>query len=766
MPSHLTRVVFRSIVANKPLLCRGCQSRPPRPRVALQHGIGVVSPAQRRTFFGMFKSQRKIKPAEKPPGLDELAGLAYAQRQALRLPPPPDIAAALTAFFAQRTARFEEFHVQHALNAYRYLAEHPKEDGTPWFTQGELENMVYKLVCAPQPGGEAHLELGRLLHAEVKRLHELEWQESGAKAPTALRKYQTLKLWRLVQLLTAFGASIEARDIAVATFSWPKSPNQDEQNAILTSWHLVLQGLAREQNTAELVRTVQMMQELSVPWISPMQNTLVAYFASKTDLPQAKHWYLQPTVDIKVNSLTRLEKDSALPRLLRACALSGDHAFGHQVVASLLQEMPDKPTWDAIFLWSAAIGKGPDEIDRMMNVMIRRNSEQRQKNPSTPLIQPDIDTINQLVEFAMSKQDSYSAERYVALAEKRGIFPNERTFTMQIQYRLSIRDVDGARAAYFGLQGDNSGDEQSLSAINQLIRALCLSQHSHFEDLMAIVDDLHERKARFEPETVAALCLLHLRRGEAHDAVDLLQVHAFHFTPDQRAIIRKTLSAYILEGQTSTADAWDAYQILRQSFPETPREDRIPIMNDFFARKRSDMACHVFFHMRNETHPALTTTKAVYVDAFTGFARNADAESLELAHNQLKLDLNVEMDTQLRNALMLAHAATGNNNKALEIWAEIGNSKEGPTYNSIAIAFRSCEGMPFGDEHAKSIWRRLKEMDIDIDKTIYTAFLGAIARNHLHDEALALVESAEEEYGFKLDLYTWVLLPLSIRLLY
>jgi hypothetical protein len=230
-------------------------------------------------------------------------------------------------------------------------------------------------------------------------------------------------------------------------------------------------------------------------------------------------------------------------------------------------------------------------------------------------------------------------------------------------------------------------------------------------------------------------------------------VHAFHFTPKQRAIIRKNLSAFILEGQTSTADAWDAYQILRRSFPETPRADRIPIMNDFFARKRSDMACHVFFHMRNQTHPALTTTKAVYVAAFTGFARNADAESLELAHNQLKLDLNVEMDTQLRNALMLAHAATGNNQRALEIWAEIGNSKEGPTYNSIAIAFRSCEGMPFGDEHAKSIWRRLKEMDIDIDKTIYTAYFCAIARNHLHDEALALVESAEEEYGFKLDLY-------------
>jgi hypothetical protein len=751
MPSHLTRVVFRSIVANTPLSCRGCLSHPPprpRPRIAIHYG-------PRRTFFGVFKPQRKIKPAEMPAGLQVLADLSYTQRQALRCPPASDVAAALAAFFAQRTAQFTDFHAEYALNAFRYLVEHPKDDGTPWFSLQQLDVMVYKLIQAPHTGGKPHLELGRMFHAQIKRQSELEWTEAGA---TKSSNYQAASLCRFVQLLTTFGASLEAREITATAFAWPRSPSEDEQRAILRSWSFVLSGLAREDDQVELLQTVQLMQELSVPWTPSMRNTLVTYFVEKKHLAQARDWYLQPTVHIEATDLKEMEtKAPSLPGLLRACALSGDHTFGHQIVASLLKEMPDKATWDAIFMWSAAIGKGPDEIDRMMSVMTRRISEERQKNPSQPLMQPDIDTINLLVEVSMSKQDSYSAERYVALGEKRGIFPDGKTFTMQIQYRLSIGDVDGARAAYYGLQGDRSGNEHMLTAINQLIQALCASQQLQFDDIMGIVDDLHERKAGLTPKTVAALCLLHLRRGEAHDAVDLLQVHANHFSPAQRIIIRKNLSTFILDGQTSTADAWDAYQILRQSFPELPRTDRIPLMNNFFERKRSDMACHVFFHMRNETHPELTTTKDVYVAALTGFARNADAESLELTHNQLKLDLNVEMDTQLRNALMLAHAATGNNQKALEIWGEIGSSKEGPTYNSIAIAFRSCEGMPFGDEHAKSIWRRLKEMDIDIDKNIYTAYLGAIARNHLHDEALALVESAEEEYGFTPDLYMSVI---------
>lgn len=755
MPSHLTRVIFRSIIANRPLLYRGCLHRTPRPRLSI-YNVKIL-PAQRRTFFdNIFKPRRKVKPAELPPGIEVLSELAHTQREALRLPPPAEISPALKAFFAQKDVRFEDFHVQFAHNAFRYLLEHPREDGQPWLTRQEMEEMFWKLLNHPPlAGGKPHLAFGRALHAESKRLAEKEdTQEADEHEPKGLSTYEKFELPKFILLLSKFGASLEARGMAEKTYAGPCDSMVDsEKKATLWAWAAVLQGLAREDNKEELLATVDKMRQLSVPFSASMQKVLVTYFAERKGLEQAKHWFSQPVVGADgINAEEPL--GDTYTALLKACALCGDLAFGQQVVASLLQrQTPNKQAWDAIFLWSAAIGKGPDEIDRMMNVMVRRNNEERQKSPSTPVVEPDIDTVNALIEYAMSKKDSYAAERYVSLGEKRGILPNAKTFTMQIRYRLSIHDVDGARAAYFGLQGNASGDEQSLAAVNELVQALCESKQHHIDDIMAIVDDLHERRARLAPETVAALCILHLRRGETHDAVDLLQVHAHRFTPAQRIVIRKTLAAFIMDGQTSTADAWDTYQIMRNSFPETPRQDRIPILNEFFARKRSDMACHVFFHMRNSTHEDITTNKEVYVAAFTGFARNADADSLELAHNQLKLDLNVEMDTQLRNALMLAYAGTGNNRRALEFWAEIGASKEGPSYNSIAIAFRSCEGMPFGDTHAKSIWKRLKELDIDIDKQIFTAYLSAIARNHLHDEALALVELAEEDYGFAPDLY-------------
>ncbi|KAF1828146.1 hypothetical protein BDW02DRAFT_603709 [Decorospora gaudefroyi] len=755
MPSHLTHVVFRSLIANEPLLYRGCCYRALRPRTIPQHGVRLPSQLQRRTFLnGLFKPKRKLKPVEVPEGLEKLSAVSLALKTSTRPPEPAEVADAMTVFFAKRRGTFENYHVVNAYNALKYLRENPRDDGRPWLNIKELFTIFDRLLIPhkrPEVVENAHLAFGRAILDEVTKM-------GVKKRKMLLGRHKVPSEVDLVfieiKLLSYFGAATEARDMAASTVRYDPDAAPVERRISYDAWKDVLVGFIHEDNLDEILKTMDMISDLSIPYTSALQSNLVHYFADrKKDMERAKYWYSQPIVGLYANSPTKASGGTCAA-LLRVCASCGDLAFGQQVVASLLQdEMPPKSAWDAIFLWGVATGKGADEIGRMMDVLERRNDEARQKNPKLEIIRPDGNTINILVDYCMSKQDPYSAERFSVLAEKRGILPNDTTYSMQIKYRISVGDLDGARAAYFNLQGGFMGEEYSVAAINQLIQALCASKQHHFDELMAMVDDLHERKAHFAPETVAAVTLLHLRRGEIHDAMDLLQVHAHQYAPNQRSVIRNTLSGFILDPETSTADAWDGYQILRNVFVETPREDRVPIMNEFFARNRSDMACHVFFHMRNHLSPALAANRDVYIAAFTGFARCADAESLELAHNQLRLDLNVDTDTKLRNSLMLAYAAIRENRTALQLWREICESKEGPTYNSIAIAFRSCEGMHFGTQHTKSIWHRLKEQDVEIDKTIWTAYMSAIARNHNHDEAKNLIETVEEEYGFKLDLH-------------
>jgi hypothetical protein len=59
--------------------------------------------------------------------------------------------------------------------------------------------------------------------------------------------------------------------------------------------------------------------------------------------------------------------------------------------------------------------------------------------------------------------------------------------------------------------------------------------------------------------------------------------------------------------------------------------------------------------------------------------------------------------------------------------------------------------MLFGHQHARSIWKRLREQDVEIDKPIWTAYMCALARNHQHEEAQALIETVEDEFGFTPD---------------
>lgn len=688
---------------------------------------------------------------EMPAGLPVLSEVSHNLDTGVRPPQPKDVAEALKTFFTQRKGAFEQFHVTRALISLKYLLDNPREDGQAWLSAEELLTDIYgpllRIAHRPESDMDVHIKFGKLLLDECSRLLD------SVPADESTTPHTTPDLFpERVQLLSAFGGAAEARDLAANAFRSQSDLSNEQLQEHQNMWGMILNGLRQERSITEMRKAEDAIRSLSVPVTEKMQYSLVAFFCEHKKLQDAKSWYDYPLVN-RSGKKGRKPAPRTYAILLKTCAMTGDLSFGHEVVASLLKtEMPKKGAWDAVFVWSAAIGKGPDEVDRMMNVMIRRNDEARQKDPAVEIIRPDIDTLNDLVELAISRQDPYSAERYIALGEKRGIIPDEKTYAMQIEYRLSVKDLDGARAAYYNLQGELSGAERSVKVINLLIQALCEHQQHHFDEMMVMVDDLHERKAHFAPQTIAALCVLHLRRGETHDAIDLLQVHAHQYSPEQRAHIRKGLLSFTLDPATSTAEAWESYQVLRRVFSETPREDRMKVMDEFFSRQRSDMACHVFFHMRNHVSPEHNANRDVYAAALVGFARCADAESLELAHNQLKLDFSVDLDTRLRNALMLAYGCTEQGTKALRFWREICESKEGPSYNSIAIAFRACEEMHHGYGHARSIWKRLKEQDVEIDKTIWKAYMCAMTANFQHDEAQAMIETVEEEYGFPLDL--------------
>lgn len=646
-----------------------------------------------------------------------------------RTQPPEELAEAFVTFFeaGHKSSRLDDMQAQHALTTLEHLET---DDHVALLTSNQLRTALHVLK-APAVGVnlKVHNKLAKAAFAILKK----RWDDLIPGQDQHDPREQDLL--HFIQVMSQTGDALYARNL---TEEYWDSCLREVSTA---PWTKILRGLLEEDKADEMERTVEIMQKCGVPFDQRHQQAVIRDCAGlHQDLEMVKRWYYRPLAEGQAPSR---RTDTFV---LRLCISKNELEWGDKIFRSLLERTSvTKATWDVIFQWSAAKGRSVDEIERMIQVMIRRSEEE-----GTPL-KPDMDTINGLIELANARHDPYTAERYVALGQKWGLQPNARTFLFQLDYRIKVGDLGGARTAYARLQGEEIPDNEDIPLINKLIVALSNERAQNYDIVMGLVDDLSERKTRFEPATVAALASVHLQRGEIDDLADLLNTHAFHYGLKQRLDISSVLLVHCLSPSTPISRAWDTYNILRQTFPEIDIPTRTTLMNNFFARDRSDMATHVFGHMRQQQVKSLRPTVATYAQCLSGLSRAGDRESLGTVHNMIKLDNEIEPDTQLYNALMLAYSGCGDSGTALKFWEDIMHSREGPSYASIQIALRACEKDSYGEEIARDIWGKLQKLEIEVTREIYAAYVGALAGQNLFDECVGLVDDAEKEIGYKPD---------------
>ena len=743
MRSPLTRHVFRQISRYAFYSDSMCHMTP-LAQCCLHTRLGAnLRSEQRRYLFGFNRNpQRSQKPIDLDPGLELMSELTKMLEMGTRPPRPDELAEAFKAFFQARIdapTPLEDVQVQHAMRTFRHLRE--TYDQVEGFGIGDEELRValaslgssLSLHASRQSShngnSRTHNQLATLLFEELEKRRKRSADRGEMLVPL---KEDVLPL---IQVFCLSGDSLLARELIERRW-YP-----DLVNSGRSLWVHVLRGFAREDNSEEIVITIERMKNHGVPFDSKAHQSVVLYYTRKRDIPMTKKWYQQPIADSKRPTA---HTDASV---LRLCLRNDEFEWGAPIFKSMLEKNPDTiRDWSIVFEWASAQGKGVDEIERMMEVMVRRNEDIEK------CVHPNIEIFNALVELANSKNDSYTAERYVALAQKWGFQPNANTYLLQLDYRIKVGDLDGARAVYNRLQSENITENEDVALANRLIIAMCAHKGHPVESIMAIVEDLNERKVRLEPETVAGLTRLHLGRDDKHDLIDMLNTHIFHYGLDQRAFIRDIFVEFCLDQSKSTERIWEAYSILVKIFADTEVETRTKLMNEFFDRDRGDMACNVFGHMRQK--PAGSgerPTVDTYIAFFEGIAKCRDLESLQLVHNMLKLDPEIETNTKLYNGLMLAFTGCGQPYRALEFWTIIVRSREGPTYSSIQIALRACETMPFGDGDAREIWATLKRFEIKITTEIYTAYSAALAAHDLFQESVNVFDEAEKEIGCKPD---------------
>jgi len=673
-----------------------------------------------------------VKEVDATPGLETMVQLSNRKAARTRPPPREEVELAITRFFMAKHQKSESL-ADHEAAAAHLAIQHLQTGTGNGKDILSADTLMQALKASVREPKKQHAKLAQTVFDELERL---------VQAGKTSLQYEHWQL--LIQVLSKTSNAKKAWKFLQDSLE--KDPNYLPDS----EWRVLMQGLLEEDAEKELLQVMNFQHDLAAkrneetamqPYIDQTKSYIIQFYSTqKEDLEKAKKWY----IDAK-DMGAKLDEAHVRSVLLLAVN-KNDLQWAKKMIDSVIVANPGLRLWDIVFLWAAALGRGVEEIDRMMQVMERRTPDSEKK--AGIMRRPDAKTINSLVELANSKNDPYLAERFIQLGHKWDVRPDAQTYMLQMKYRLSVNDIDGATASYKALQAEEVENDEDLPLLNALIRAMCSSNRYPVDHVMVYVQDLNDRRARFEPETVAALSILHLSRDELHDLIDLLHTHTIHYSMTDRAKIKDVLIDFCLRNKSDIGIMWDTYVILTKTFPETDRATRTKIMNEFFAQNRSDLAYYTFENMRQHSNENTRANLNTWAELFAGIADTKDEETLETAHNQFKMDLETEADTRLRNSLMMAYTACGMARKALVFWNEIVESREGPNFSSIHLAFRACELAAWGEETAKQIWKRLRNMDIEITPDIFASYVGALAGNGLFDEVQQLIQGCEKVFGY------------------
>lgn len=748
MRSQLARNVYLRLLAGHGLL-RPCSAVQGRRWLAVSSRPRPLSPLARRqprrTFFGIFqKPPRMLKEPDVEPGYDVLLRFRGLEMENARPPPRNELLRGWRLFLRHKQRRAKVMNPTQAFLVLRLLrhllAADPEADDQGEDISFEDLRMAMRVTLRPPRGTpDHHLELAKTVYEEICRRiqsmrdlgidEEVIAEAAGGKTGGDFHS--------LLEALTQYGGAREAVErFAEYRRQLPQGPRMHPHTRIL--WTIVLRGLAKEGREEELMREYREAEQAGLEYMPPVQEIMTTFYAERDRVDETKYWFEKPV------HANWLPSTASYMAVVRFAVRNGEQKWLQPIFERLVNANPDKEWWDVVLQWAVlAMDKGVEDVKQIIRVMSAPAEGKKCLNP-------DAATIDALIRAAMEKKNPYLAERFLSLGAELRIPPRATTYILQMDYRLDARDFSGAHAIYEKLlKGEvEVGNDEDLAVLNKYLRAMCSVPEPEVERILDVTADLEQRNAALEPETVVALCMVFLRSDNQYDVIDTLSLHTVSYSFEERAQVRKAFVDYCLDRKISTARVWDCYSLLRQFFPETEPADRVRLMDAFFDRRRPDMACYIFGHMRSHENPAQRPTADVYVRCLEGLGRHPDADSLRMVHNMLKMDTTIQMDTRLYNALMLAYAACDDPATAIDFWRDITNSVEGPTYNSLAIVFWACELQPYGDRTARQIWQKIQRMDLEVPPDVFWSYCGAIAGSGHLDEVIRLIRGMEASVGY------------------
>ncbi|EFR05179.1 hypothetical protein MGYG_08193 [Nannizzia gypsea CBS 118893] len=731
--------MFNTFLANKSFVASRCyrhflSSAKPRART-----FRPILPSQRRHIFS-FPTIRRVTETNTGKqndtseyGSKAMVQLVHALEQQSRPPPPFILATGFMRFIDKRLGQdtLTRYQAELLLRTFQHLLSVPSKDPQGSLREFlELENFEYTLEALARAdftpdAAELVNDLARNVMGQIRRIR--------ARTPEVTPEPSLEAFTSYITVLSSTGFSADALKLTISY--WKSTPDLNNE---LSPWASIIKGFAKEgrrlgaeQNTpSKTTMVLRKMEECGVTLNMERQEKLISM------LVDGNYFHA-----IKTVAELPIEKSTATNVHLLKFALR--HAM-YSWAATIVSSFPTHPTpetRDALLLFSFLRGRSSGSICKQLDEMAANNPEIR-----TTMT---IDTVNMIIEYANLHKEAEIAQQAIQVAQALGLTPNARTAVLQIHSLVHSGQIKEAAELFQSLGPEVEFDLSNVEFLNDFIKKLCIVENSSidFDTVNTLVDILQDVGGRFDSMTLSTLCKALLHRGDLEGVSTLLRPIIDTFDPSELQKIRLPFLDYIKDTDQTVDSAWEVYELLNLAIPTTPVSTRTMIMNVFFDRQRSDLACLVFGHMRQKGDPNIRPTSYTYARCFQGIAKCADPDSLQLVHNMLKLDLQVAPTTKIRNSLMLAYAACGLADQAMRIFRDILHSEEGPSERTLVVFFRVCESYGNGREEAIKMMEKLKSMDILINNDVYNAYIGALGGHCELELAVQAIKQMESQTG-------------------
>lgn len=794
-PPHPTRLRCRRNVSYHVSSCRN-HHRSAKLATSSSALLGPVYPPQQRLYQlsprrQFFNLSSILRPTADSPLGESGEALELATKQMMELvnamqtrsrPPPPFILAKALRSFLQNyrpeSSTITPTQVIILWRTFEHLATNYKKINK---TLGAVSKVLDEEGCE-----EILVFLGRLrfegetrkalnsfarvvwthlstMHSSGNRMSEIEHADSSGPSPLALASY--------IVILARTGTEKEAWNLLRT--DWKYVLGFDEVIAV-SALVAVTRGLIWKPEQRSTTDQLQSMEEFSMELGQRGYEAMTLMLAQESQCQ-----WMQKMCD---NARLRdIQLSTPVLEAVVSVAVrqdNGTRAWARGLLTSLSNKTgQDDDIQDLFLIVDAAEGQSPTTIGTGVRTILNKESA---ADPELA-VQHAVRIINRLMDYSCSVGKYDDVELYASLLTEYGLVPDTQTHLLWMNTRVQKGDIAGALQLYEDVDVEalaSSSPQTSADALllNQLITVLCHAnvfggKEFDAEVIFTLVDRLfanntatQSESPSFECSTLAALCQWLFSRDDIAGVSDLLRPLIGFFPEQQQNIIRAPFLDLIADPTTTTEKAWETYQLLNVAFPNTSSVIRTQIMNAFFQRRRSDLACLVFGHMRQRESQPHRPTHDSYAECFLGIAKMADRKNLNTVHNMLKLDMLISPSTRVLNALLLAYTTCGMANEALEFFHQILHSKEGPSEHTLSGFFRVCEFYHNGAEEAMRMLQKLHSLDVPIDAEIYTDYLAALA-GHCQLELVAeALREMEAITGRKPSGQTYVsMIPLTYR---